>query len=648
MNLCVGVSFTGVVSSANPTSAASWSYAAIDWVHYAQNISCGSPTLCVVGGSSGYYATATDPAGGTPAWSVEKFGTDNSYAVECGSATLCVATEFDGSTTYVTSTPTGIWKPRTIGRMTALTCTAAGHCLASDFSPRGAVLSTNDPASGAWQRMSFDRIEVRALNGVACPSTSLCLAVDDAGRVLASSDPRSDAWGVEAALGAVALTAIACPTAGFCIAGDDTGGLFTRDGGGWHRSATGAGAAIRRIDCVSVALCVAVDGAGRIVRAAGAEWSTVRAPDGQVLRGVSCPSTTLCVAVSESGRVLVSSDGATSWVSRQVSIDDDPLLSIACPSSDLCVAGGRAGRLLVSLAPTTDWSWGYGPAFFEAKAIAALDCPSQSLCVAADAEGQTWASNDPAGGNDAWVKGTKWLTEVHGAACAGDTVCVLVDHDGFVQAARSDGVPFNTSPPAVTNDGALHCSPGAWSPAPASLRYRWERAGAEIPGATTNTYTPVGYGTFLCRVTATSTAGDATARGSITLIQPQLTPPIGASSPRPPRPLARFSARIATRTPRLAALRRSGLRVTVTCSQACTVTVRLRVHARDSSRLGGLKAIGTAKATLTRSGSTTVRVRLSAKARRALARTARVRLALHATEALRRTVTGARTLTIRR
>jgi len=647
VDLCAGVSFTGVVSSTNPTSAASWSYAPLDWPHYAQNISCGSRALCVVGGSSGYYATATNPAGGTAAWTVARFGTDHGYEIQCGSATLCVATEFDGTTTYTTNTPTGAWAPRATGSMIALTCTAAGHCLGTDDSPRGAVLSTDDPGSGAWQRTSFDRIEVRALNAVACPAPSLCLAVDDAGQVLASSDPRSGAWGAEAALGG-SLTAIACPTAAFCLAGDGSGGLFTRQGGAWQRAAGGGDAAIRGVDCVSAALCFAVDATGRILRSTGAGWSTVRPPDGQVLRGVSCPSSTLCVAVGDSGRALVSGDAGATWASQQVSTDSDPLLAVSCPSDDLCVAGGRAGRLLVSLAPTRDWSWGAGPELSGAKAIAAVDCPSQSLCVAADAEGQAWASNDPAGGKDAWAKGTDWLGQVHGAACAGDAVCVLVDDDGFAQAARGDGVPFNTSAPTVSNDGVLHCSPGGWSPAPTSLSYQWERSGYAIAGATGDTYTPSGYGTFQCRVTAKSPAGDATARGSITLAPVRSTRPISVPRPRTPLPAPAFSARVSAVTPRLAALRRSGLAVTVTCSQACTVTVALRVDARDRRRLGGLKTIGTAKVTLAAAGSAKARARLSAKARRALARTSKVRLTLEATEALQRPVTGARTLTVRR
>ncbi|WP_028063169.1 hypothetical protein [Solirubrobacter soli] len=152
-------------------------------------------------------------------------------------------------------------------------------------------------------------------------------------------------------------------------------------------------------------------------------------------------------------------------------------------------------------------------------------------------------------------------------------------------------------------------------------------------------------------MTATSAAGTATARGSVTIVRPPAPPtPLPQVTPTPtPAP---FSARIAPGSPRLGALARSGLPVAVTCSAACTVTLRLQLGAADSRRLRLKRgvALGTARVQLIRAGTTTVRVGLTGAARRALSRSrpARLKLAVSATEAAKRPVAGARALTLRR
>ena len=89
--------------------------------------------------------------------------------------------------------------------------------------------------------------------------------------------------------------------------------------------------------------------------------------------------------------------------------------------------------------------------------------------------------------------------------------------------------PLGAGAPAISGGGAvgqqLSCGQGAWAAdllgaflfrAPASFAYHWLRDGAEIPGATTSTYTPTEAGSYSCRVTATNQAGSA-AQTSATL-----------------------------------------------------------------------------------------------------------------------------------
>jgi hypothetical protein len=57
----------------------------------------------------------------------------------------------------------------------------------------------------------------------------------------------------------------------------------------------------------------------------------------------------------------------------------------------------------MTLAPTADGSW--RTIGLEAGWLTSVECPSVSLCVVVDRDGQAFASNDPAGGRSAWVKG---------------------------------------------------------------------------------------------------------------------------------------------------------------------------------------------------------------------------------------------------
>src|SRR5204862_3926771 len=72
------------------------------------------------------------------------------------------------------------------------------------------------------------------LTGVSCPSSSLCVAVDDAGNAVTSRNPSSGlaaAWIVTAIDTAnnegIRLNAVSCPTGSFCAAVDASGNLLT-------------------------------------------------------------------------------------------------------------------------------------------------------------------------------------------------------------------------------------------------------------------------------------------------------------------------------------------------------------------------------------------------------------------------------------
>src|ERR1700733_13452834 len=83
------------------------------------------------------------------------------------------------------------------------------------------------PAMASWSRPRVIDLPLRsetqpAFTGIACPTVSLCVAVDDEGNVLTSSAPTgtAQAWQSERVCGVGGFTAVSCPNAQFCAAVD--------------------------------------------------------------------------------------------------------------------------------------------------------------------------------------------------------------------------------------------------------------------------------------------------------------------------------------------------------------------------------------------------------------------------------------------
>jgi hypothetical protein len=90
------------------------------------------------------------------------------------------------------------------------------------------------------------------LRAVSCPSSGLCVAVGDDGEVLTSTNPTggTNAWtsavadppfGEHYGKTQPSLTAVSCPSANLCVAGDDAGNVLfsTEPSGGtsaWKRT----------------------------------------------------------------------------------------------------------------------------------------------------------------------------------------------------------------------------------------------------------------------------------------------------------------------------------------------------------------------------------------------------------------------------
>lgn len=317
-----------------------------------------------------------------------------------------------------------------------------------------------------WSRPAAVDPSGGGFTGVSCPSARLCVAVDQDGRVLASSDPRGGrhAWSAARIAGGAdrTLAGVSCPTARLCVtaAGDGDAYVSTNPMGhasAWRAIRLAAGR-MTSVSCPSSRLCVASAGAGGLVvttdPTGGANaWrpmTLATEPDFQCekeymeqcpggVASVTCPSARICVAVDGEGLVLWSTDpagGADAWRSADV----DPQArylgtsAVSCPSASLCLFGDGERRVYTSRNPGGGrWTAGGRVRF----AFQPLLCPLTTLCLAVDEiEHRNWLSAGAAAGRADWRRLTADATPVTGIACPSATECVAVDGAGRAMIGR--------------------------------------------------------------------------------------------------------------------------------------------------------------------------------------------------------------------
>ena len=88
---------------------------------------------------------------------------------------------------------------------------------------RGAAVAFNPRTKHSVKPTMIDA--GHGLASVSCPTTHRCVAVDDAGRLLAGGS-RPSTWKVTPLAGASALTSVDCPSPRECVAVDATGDAF--------------------------------------------------------------------------------------------------------------------------------------------------------------------------------------------------------------------------------------------------------------------------------------------------------------------------------------------------------------------------------------------------------------------------------------
>lgn len=234
-------------------------------------------------------------------------------------------------------------------------------------------------------------VDPRPLDSIACPSTSLCLAVDRGGYVLWSTNPARGpaAWHSADIDGSHEITSISCPSTAMCVAVDAAGDVIA------SQDPTGGGSAWTVADVDTSKTQNNTDNAGSIL-----------------LRGVSCPSTTLCVAVDAAGNELVSTDpagGALTWTTTHVDANvsygctgtgltcQPPLVGVSCPSTGLCAAVDFSGNLLTTTSPSAAQPWTSTPTDGGGlRSLWGISCPVTGFCATVDGTARHAITLNPA------------------------------------------------------------------------------------------------------------------------------------------------------------------------------------------------------------------------------------------------------------
>ena len=302
-------------------------------------------------------------------------------------------------------------------RLQGVSCPSVSLCVGID--QNGNVVSSTNPAGGAgtWKVASVDPSH-QSFSALACPSTTL-----RSGRQLWLRGHLDESRGRRERLELArehyqsfgGVFSLACPSVSLCVGGgigdvitstDPTGGSAT-----WKRVDADPQNSISRVSCPSTSLCVAIDASGNVLTSTDptggpSAWEVGQLHDPNQIDGLSCPSEGLCVADDIKGNVLTSTNpagGAATW-SAPVNVDPNAgLYAISCPSEMFCAAGDGSGDVATSTNPSAGASaWRLTVALTGADALGPMSCPSASLCVALDDAGRLVSSTNPAAPQPVW------------------------------------------------------------------------------------------------------------------------------------------------------------------------------------------------------------------------------------------------------
>ena len=298
------------------------------------------------------------------------------------------------------------------GQLTLIGGTGAVYTLNGPQNPFSWTLQGTDAGSGGpasstpviWSPPSG--AGGASLLGVSCTTTGVCVAGGPNGE-LASSSNAGATWAVAPIDGTYTIESVSC-TPTFCVAVDNHGEVLTSTDptgnsvGDWVVTRIDPGQTLYGVSCSpDGGVCVAVDSDGNVFTATTPlggfmSWTQASVDGLNTLSGISCPTDSLCVATDLLGDVIASAaptGGASAWQVSEVDLNA-PLTAISCTINSLCVATDAKGAVVTSEDPTAGQvGWTY-TAVDGTNLITAISCTG-AICVATDGAGNAITSNGP-------------------------------------------------------------------------------------------------------------------------------------------------------------------------------------------------------------------------------------------------------------
>jgi hypothetical protein len=318
-------------------------------------MTCPSSTLCFGADNRGRIIRSLDPADPQPHWVAQQLPNSHVFVnVACASPSLCIAVDILGRTlgTWEPTAPVPRWNLESPAMLlvNSMTCSSLQLCVMVDGEGDAAISTDPNSVLPSWSTSKIDPAVEPAKFGdpgvasISCPSVELCIAVDEHGRAVRTTDPTSPrpTWSAPEAIDDERLSGVSCPSASMCVAVDDAGrAIVSHDPAAkspvWVTHTLRHNAGLVAVSCPSFELCV-VSGhrippeTGGFVMAStdpGAAEPTWTTTDNSIYAGeLSCPSSSFCLLFSNGnyqlasrGNALISQDpGAASptWTESHV------------------------------------------------------------------------------------------------------------------------------------------------------------------------------------------------------------------------------------------------------------------------------------------------------------------------------------------
>lgn len=370
-----------------------------------------------------------------------------------------VLTAFAVAVPDAVASPTFLWSAPVLvdhqapfgvtNNLESLACPSSRLCVAGD--DNGDVVISTDPGDpGSWTVVRADgagnQTNPATIVSLACRSATLCVGVDGfMGDVIGSSNPAGggNAWR-QFSLPTRDLGTVACATAPVCVALDGSGSVFTSTdplGGAraWKRSMFAYSTGPQAAACTPNGVCVAVVDDSRVFTTShpaggGSTWKARRIAPNDYLASAACPTNSLCVLGSILGKLYVNTDPgnpASTWTVVSVG---HTLRSIACPSAETCVGVDDTRDLLASAGGVSGPWQIVGSVTTPAgdPTISAIACPTAHQCIAVNNSPSIISSSSPTT-SGSWTEHE--IDRSNGPSsisCPSEEMCAIADASGNV------------------------------------------------------------------------------------------------------------------------------------------------------------------------------------------------------------------------